>query len=83
MVLRYGCIVYTLILWYNPFSHSCSCSRTFLSVYPPRPTRLTSPEGLGMSGGEDSVGVSGDGGGVMDDPLKGPLSDIGNTCSIA
>ena len=52
-------------------------------MYPPRPTRLTSPEGLGMSGKEDVIGVRGDGGGDADDPLVISFSEIGNTCIMA
>jgi hypothetical protein len=52
-------------------------------VYPPRPTRQTSPGGLGTSGGEDPVGVSGDRGGDVDDPPMGPFSDFGNTSLMA
>ena len=48
-------------------------------MYPPQPTRLTSPEGLGTSGREDPVGVSDDRGGDMDNPPMGLFSGLGNT----
>lgn len=44
--------------------------------------RLTSPEGFGMRGGEDPVGVSGDSGDVGD-PHIGSPSDLGNTSLMA
>lgn len=55
-----------------------------LSVYPLRPTRLTSPAGLGMSSGDGPVGLSDDGGGDMDNlPLGSGSYSLRNTFLMA
>lgn len=53
-------------------------------MYPPRPTRLTSPVGLGISRGDGPVGVSGDEGGDINDLSLGSESySLGNTLLMA
>ena len=55
-----------------------------LSVYPPCPTQLTSPAGLGMSSGDGPVGLSDDGGGDMDNlPLGSGSYSLRNTFLMA
>jgi len=63
----------------QPISHLCSCSRTVLSVYPPQPIWVTSPEGLGMSSRDGPVAESVD----LDGPTMGPISVFGNIFIMA